>query len=103
MAITFPLVFGWIAFRSRPDDQMTYITYLFGFPAGQSHLGTVLARSSIPPKTAAWNARAIRAISRSMTAPYYRARPTRPLPKVILERRRPELIAIRMQQSQEGR
>jgi MFS transporter, NNP family, nitrate/nitrite transporter len=43
MAITFPLVFGWIAFRSRPDDQMTYITYLFGFPAGQFHLGTLLA------------------------------------------------------------
>ncbi len=44
MAITFPLVFGWIAFRSRPDDQMTYITYLFGFPAGQFHLGTLLAQ-----------------------------------------------------------
>ena len=34
MAITFPLVFGWIHFRTRPDDQMTYVTYLFGFPAG---------------------------------------------------------------------
>ncbi|MDE3198639.1 MAG: NarK/NasA family nitrate transporter, partial [Acidobacteriota bacterium] len=31
-AITFPLVFGWIAFRSLPDDQNTYVTYLFGFP-----------------------------------------------------------------------
>jgi hypothetical protein len=31
-AITFPLVFGWIYFESAPDDQMTYITYLFGFP-----------------------------------------------------------------------
>jgi NNP family nitrate/nitrite transporter-like MFS transporter len=43
MAITFPLAFGWIAFRSRLDDQMTYVTYLFGFPAGQFHLGTLLA------------------------------------------------------------
>jgi hypothetical protein len=33
-AITFPLVFGWIAFKSLPDDQNTYVTYLFGFPAG---------------------------------------------------------------------
>jgi NNP family nitrate/nitrite transporter-like MFS transporter len=31
-AITFPLVFGWIAFRSLPDDQNIYVTYLFGFP-----------------------------------------------------------------------
>lgn len=29
--------------------------------------------------------------------------PTRPLPKVILERRGPELVAIRMQESPEGR
>jgi NNP family nitrate/nitrite transporter-like MFS transporter len=43
MAITFPLVFGWISFKSRPDDQMVYVTYLFGFPAGEFHLGTVLA------------------------------------------------------------
>lgn len=43
VAITFPLVFGWIAFRSHPDDQMIYVTYLFGFPAGQFHLGTPLA------------------------------------------------------------
>ncbi len=31
--ITFPLVFGWISFTSLPNDQMTYVTYLFGFPA----------------------------------------------------------------------
>ena len=43
VAITFPLVFGWIAFRSRPDDQMTYIAYLFGFAVGQFHLGTLFA------------------------------------------------------------
>src|SRR6185312_7394812 len=42
-AITFPLVFGWIAFRSLPDDQSTYVTYLFGFPAGTFPLNTVVA------------------------------------------------------------
>jgi MFS transporter, NNP family, nitrate/nitrite transporter len=43
MAITFPLVFGWISFKSRPDDQMMYVTYLFGFPAGEFRLGTPIA------------------------------------------------------------
>ncbi len=43
MAITFPLVFGWISFKSRPDDQMVYVTYLFGFPAGEFPLGTPVA------------------------------------------------------------
>lgn len=43
MAITFPLVFGWISFKSRPDDQMMYVTYLFGFPAGEFRLGTAMA------------------------------------------------------------
>ncbi len=42
-AITFPLVFGWIGFRSLPNDQSTYVTYLFGFPAGTFPLHTVLA------------------------------------------------------------
>jgi NNP family nitrate/nitrite transporter-like MFS transporter len=31
--ITFPLVFGWIYFRTPPGDQLSYVTYLFGFPA----------------------------------------------------------------------
>ncbi len=31
--ITFPLVFGWISFRSALNDQMTYVGYLFGVPA----------------------------------------------------------------------
>jgi len=31
--ITFPMVFGWISFRTLPNDQLTYVTYLFGFPA----------------------------------------------------------------------
>ncbi|MDE3164173.1 MAG: MFS transporter [Acidobacteriota bacterium] len=43
VAITFPLVFGWIYFRSAPGDQMTYVTYLFGFPAGSFPLGGVEA------------------------------------------------------------
>jgi NNP family nitrate/nitrite transporter-like MFS transporter len=42
-AITFPLVFGWIPFRSLPDDQSTYVTYLFGFPTGAFPLRTVVA------------------------------------------------------------
>jgi NNP family nitrate/nitrite transporter-like MFS transporter len=33
-AITFPLVFGWIAFKSLPNDQLTYVVLLFGFRAG---------------------------------------------------------------------
>jgi hypothetical protein len=43
VAITFPLVFGWIHFDSRPDDQMTYITYLFGFPVGSFRIRTLLS------------------------------------------------------------
>lgn len=43
MAITFPLVFGWISFNSRPDDQMIYVTYLFGFAAGEFPLHTAVA------------------------------------------------------------
>jgi NNP family nitrate/nitrite transporter-like MFS transporter len=39
--ITFPLVFGWIKFESAPDDQMTYITYLFGFPTASFAIRTV--------------------------------------------------------------
>src|SRR5262249_41773286 len=36
-------VFGWIAFRSLPDDQNTYVTYLFGFPAGVFPLHSIIA------------------------------------------------------------
>ncbi|HEY2432432.1 MAG TPA: MFS transporter [Vicinamibacterales bacterium] len=43
VAITFPLVFGWIHFRTAAGDQFTYVTYLFGFPAGSFRLGTPLA------------------------------------------------------------
>src|ERR1035438_1057537 len=43
MGITFPLVFGWIGFRSRPDNQLIYTTYLFGFPAGDFPLHSFIA------------------------------------------------------------
>ena len=43
VAITFPLVFGWIHFRTLPGDQLTYVTYLFGFPMGAFKLHTVPA------------------------------------------------------------
>ncbi len=43
VAITFPLVFGWIHFGSAPDDQMTYVTYLFGFPVGSFRIRTILS------------------------------------------------------------
>jgi len=42
-AITFPLVFGWIHFETRPDDQLAYVAYLFGLPAFQFRLGTLFA------------------------------------------------------------
>jgi NNP family nitrate/nitrite transporter-like MFS transporter len=42
-AITFPLVFGWISFRSLPDDQSTYVVWLFGFPTGTFPLHSVMA------------------------------------------------------------
>ena len=43
VAITFPLVFGWVHFRSAPEDQMTYVTYLFGFPVGSFRIRTILS------------------------------------------------------------
>jgi nitrate reductase gamma subunit len=43
VAITFPLVFGWIHFGSAPDDQMTYVTYLFGFPVGSFRIRTLVS------------------------------------------------------------
>lgn len=42
-AITFPLVFGWIHFGSKGQDQMTYVTYLFGFPTGSFRIRTVVS------------------------------------------------------------
>jgi MFS transporter, NNP family, nitrate/nitrite transporter len=43
VAITFPLVFGWINFRTAPNDQLTYVTYVFGFRMGAFHLHTLTA------------------------------------------------------------
>jgi NNP family nitrate/nitrite transporter-like MFS transporter len=41
VAITFPLVFGWIRFGTLPGDQLTYVTFLFGFPMGSFRLHTI--------------------------------------------------------------
>jgi MFS transporter, NNP family, nitrate/nitrite transporter len=43
VAITFPLVFGWIHFGTLPDDQMMYVTYVFGFPVASFRLQTFLS------------------------------------------------------------
>lgn len=43
VAITFPLVFGWINFRTAPNDQLTYVTYVFGFAMGSFRLHTLTA------------------------------------------------------------
>jgi MFS transporter, NNP family, nitrate/nitrite transporter len=43
VAITFPLVFGWVHFRAAPDDQFTYVTYLFGFPTGSFRIRTFVS------------------------------------------------------------
>jgi hypothetical protein len=43
VAITFPLVFGWIHFTSAPEDQMTYVTWLFGFPVARFEVRTVVS------------------------------------------------------------
>src|SRR5207245_11093814 len=42
-AITFPLVFGWIHFATKPDDPMQYVTYVFGFPTTSFRVRTVLS------------------------------------------------------------
>ena len=43
VAITFPLVFGWVYFRTLPEDQLIYVTYVFGFRTGTFHLNTLTA------------------------------------------------------------
>jgi hypothetical protein len=43
VAITFPLVFGWVHFRTDPQDQNVYVAHLFGFAAGSFRLGTPIA------------------------------------------------------------
>jgi NNP family nitrate/nitrite transporter-like MFS transporter len=43
VAITFPLVFGWISFQSLPTDQETYVVMLYGFPTQTFKLHTLIA------------------------------------------------------------
>ncbi|MGI9101839.1 MAG: MFS transporter [Terriglobales bacterium] len=43
VAITFPLVFGWIHFTTSLNDQMTYIIHLFGFEVGRVPVHSVAA------------------------------------------------------------
>lgn len=43
VAITFPLVFGWISFQSLPTDQETYVIVLYGFPVQSFRLHTLIA------------------------------------------------------------
>jgi NNP family nitrate/nitrite transporter-like MFS transporter len=42
-AITFPLVFGWLSFGSKATDQMTYVTYVFGFSIASFPLNSIVA------------------------------------------------------------
>lgn len=41
--ITFPLVFGWISFRTLPNDQMMYVVYVYGFPTLQFGARSIIA------------------------------------------------------------
>ena len=43
VAVTFPLVFGWVHFRTAPGDTSTYVAYMFGFRAFSFSLGTLFA------------------------------------------------------------
>jgi hypothetical protein len=42
-AITFPLVWGWIHFETAPGDTTTYRTFVFGYPAGDFPVDSVVA------------------------------------------------------------
>jgi hypothetical protein len=42
-AITFPLVWGWIHFRTVPGDIDMYRTYVFGFPVQDFHVESITA------------------------------------------------------------
>ena len=41
--ITFPLVWGWIHFKTVPGEIDRYRTYVFGFPAQDFHVGSLIA------------------------------------------------------------
>ncbi|MBI2187758.1 MAG: MFS transporter [Acidobacteria bacterium] len=42
-AITFPLVWGWIHFRTVPGQIDVYRTYVFGFPVHEFHIDSITA------------------------------------------------------------
>lgn len=42
IAITFPLVFGWIHFETLPEDMNWYRTYVFGFPTFSFPIHSIL-------------------------------------------------------------
>lgn len=43
VVVTFPLAFGWISFQSLPQDPLTYVTLLYGFPVMTFRLHTPFA------------------------------------------------------------
>jgi hypothetical protein len=43
IAITFPLVFGWLHFESLPDDLHWYQAYIFGFPTFKFPIDSIFA------------------------------------------------------------
>lgn len=43
VAITFPLVFGWIHFTTDRTDQMLYVVHLFGFPISSFPIRTIVS------------------------------------------------------------
>ena len=43
VAITFPLVWGWIHFQTAPGDLDRYQTFVFGFPVHEFHIESVFA------------------------------------------------------------
>ena len=45
VAITFPLVFGWIHFTTPLNDQNTYIIHLFGFEVGRVAIHSIAAET----------------------------------------------------------
>jgi hypothetical protein len=42
-AITFPLVWGWVHFETVPGTTSTYRTFMFGFPAGDFGIDSIIA------------------------------------------------------------
>ena len=40
-AVTFPLVFGWVHFETRPDDPLIYRVFLFGLMVDEFHVASI--------------------------------------------------------------